>query len=106
MVLMAGLELPDRAIREQVSSALDLIVQLSRFTDGVRRVTHVTEVSGMEGQIITLQDLFRFQQTGVTPEGKIEGLMAPTGIRPTFAEKFEQAGIKLTEGLFLARARG
>ena len=105
MVLMAGLELPDRAIREQVASALHLIVQLSRFTDGVRRVTHVTEVSGMEGQIITLQDLFRFQQTGVSPEGKIEGLMSPTGIRPTFAEQFEQSGIKLPDGLFLARAR-
>jgi pilus assembly protein CpaF len=106
MVLMAGLELPDRAIREQVSSALHLIIQLSRFTDGVRRVTHVTEVSGMEGAIITLQDLFRFQQTGVTAEGKIEGLMAPTGIRPTFAEQFEQQGVKLPDGLFLSRARG
>ena len=105
MVLMAGLDLPDRAIREQVASALHLIVQLARFTDGVRRVTHVTEVSGMEGQIITLQDLFRFQQTGVGPEGKIEGLMAPTGIRPTFAEQFEASGIKLPDGLFLARAR-
>ncbi len=105
MVLMAGLDLPDRAIREQVASALHLIVQLARFTDGVRRVTHVTEVSGMEGQIITLQDLFRFQQTGVSPEGKIEGLMAPTGIRPTFAEQFEASGIKLPDGLFLARAR-
>jgi len=59
----------------------------------------------MEGQIITLQDLFRFQQTGVSPEGKIEGLMSPTGIRPTFAEQFEQSGIKLPDGLFLARAR-
>jgi pilus assembly protein CpaF len=106
MVLMAGLDLPDRAIREQVSSALHLIVQLARFTDGVRRVTHVTEVCGMEGQIITLQDLFRYQQTGISAEGKIEGVMAPTGIRPTFAEQFEQSGIKLPDGLFLARARG
>jgi pilus assembly protein CpaF len=103
MVLMAALDLPDRAIREQVASALHLIVQLSRFTDGVRRVTHITEVSGMEGQIITLQDLFRFQQTGVSAEGKIEGMMAPTGIRPTFAEQFEQHGIKLPDGLFLTR---
>ena len=66
MVLMAGLELPDRAIREQMASALHLIIQLSRITDGVRRVTHVTEVTGMEGQIVTLQDLFRFEQTGVS----------------------------------------
>src|SRR5436309_3326479 len=105
MVLMAALDLPDRAIREQVASALHLIVQLARFTDGVRRVTHVTEVSGMEGQIITLQDLFRFKQTGVSPEGKIEGVMAPTGIRPTFAGQFESSGIKSLDGLFLARAR-
>jgi pilus assembly protein CpaF len=101
MVLMANLELPDRAIREQVSSALDLIIQLSRFTDGVRRVTHVTEVTGMEGEVVTLQDLFRFQQTGVDPEGKILGEIAPTGIRPSFAERFEAAGIHLPEGLFL-----
>lgn len=101
MVLMANLELPDRAIREQVSSALDLIIQLSRFTDGVRRVTHVTEVTGMEGEVVTLQDLFRFQQTGVDPEGKILGRISPTGIRPTFTERFEAAGIHLPEGLFL-----
>ena len=90
MVLMANLELPDRAIREQMASALDLIVQLSRFTDGVRRVTHVTEVTGMEGQIVTLQDLFRFEQTGLDEDGKILGKMAPTGIRPSFAERFAQ----------------
>jgi pilus assembly protein CpaF len=101
MVLMANLELPDRAIREQMSSALDLIVQLSRFTDGVRRVTHITECTGMEGQVVTLQDLFTFQQTGVTQDGKIQGLMAPTGIRPTFAERFESAGIALPEGIFV-----
>jgi pilus assembly protein CpaF len=103
MVLMANLELPDRAIREQTASALDMIVQLSRFSDGVRRVTHITECTGMEGQIITLQDLFMFQQTHVDSEGKIHGRMAPTGIRPSFAERFEAAGISLPEGLFLAR---
>lgn len=101
MVLMANLELPDRAIREQIAAAIHVMVQLSRFTDGVRRVTHVTEVNGMEGQIITLQDLFRFQQTGVDEEGKIEGNMAPTGIRPTFTERFAGAGVTLPEGLFV-----
>ena len=101
MVLMANLELPDRAIREQMASALDMIVQLSRFTDGVRRVTHITEVTGMEGQIVTLQDLFRFEQTGVSEDGKIEGNMAPTGIRPSFAERFIAAGIPLPEGIFV-----
>ena len=101
MVLMAGLELPDRAIREQTASALHLLIQLARHTDGVRRVTHITEVNGMEGQIITLQDLFKFEQTGISEEGKIEGRMMPTGIRPSFAERFEQSGISLPGTMFL-----
>lgn len=105
MVLMANLDLPDRAIREQMASALHLIVQLARFTDGVRRVTHVTEVTGMEGQIVTLQDLFRFRQTGITPEGKIEGRIEPTGIRPAFAERFEAAGVTLPPQLFMTPVR-
>lgn len=105
MVLMANLDLPDRAIREQMASALHLIVQLARFTDGVRRVTHVTEVTGMEGQIVTLQDLFRFRQIGVTPDGKIEGQIEPTGIRPVFAERFEAAGVSLPPSLFMMPAR-
>jgi len=105
MVLMANLDLPDRAIREQMASALHLIVQLARFTDGVRRVTHVTEVTGMEGQIVTLQDLFRFRQTGVTSDGKIEGQIEPTGIRPVFAERFEAAGVSLPPSLFMMPAR-
>ena len=104
MVLMAALELPDRAIREQMASALDLIVQLARHSDGVRRVTAITECSGMEGQVITLQDLFTFQQSHVDAEGNIHGRMAPTGIRPSFAERFDAAGISLPEGLFLLRS--
>jgi len=103
MVLMASLDLPDRAIREQTSSALHMIIQLARHTDGVRRVTHITEVTGMEGQIVTLQDLFKFQQSGVTEEGKVVGHQAATGIRPTFAEKFEQAGVVLPPDLFIPR---
>jgi len=103
MVLTAGLELPDRAIREQTASALHLIIQLSRMKDGVRRVTHVTEVTGMEGQIVTLQDLFKFEQTGVSEDGKILGGIIATGIRPTFSERFESAGVVLPPDLFLAR---
>lgn len=106
MVMMANLDLPDRAIREQVSSALHLMIQLARFSDGVRRVTHVTEISGMEGQIITMQDLFQFRQTGVDPEGRILGQMTATGLRPTFAEKFALAGIQLPESVFLVRTGG
>jgi len=106
MVMMANLDLPDRAIREQVSSALHLMVQMARFSDGVRRVTHVTEITGMEGQIITMQDLFLFKQTGVDPEGRILGYMTATGLRPTFAEKFALAGIQLPESVFLVRTGG
>jgi pilus assembly protein CpaF len=105
MVLMASLELPDRAIREQMASALDLIIQLQRGADGVRRVTHVTECTGMEGSIVTLQDLFRFVQTSVDEEGKIHGKIEATGIRPTFAERFEREGITLPDGIFIGGGR-
>jgi pilus assembly protein CpaF len=100
MVLMANLELPERAIREQVSSALHVIVQISRFRDGSRRLTHITEVSGMEGQVISLQDVFRFRQEGVDERGRIVGQLGPTGIRPTFSEIFSSAGVHLPEFLF------
>lgn len=100
MVLMANLDLPVRAIREQISSALHLVLQIARFRDGGRRITHVTEVSGMEGDIITLQDIFRFKQEGIDEHGKILGRLEATGIRPSFAEGFAQAGISLPEGLF------
>jgi pilus assembly protein CpaF len=101
MVMMANLDLPDRAIREQVASALHLIVQLARFSDGVRRVTHITEITGMEGQIVTMQDLFQFKQTGVDAEGRILGQLTATGLRPTFADKFTLAGIQLPETVFM-----
>jgi len=106
MVLMAGLELPDRAIREQTASALHLIIQLARMKDGVRRVTYVTEVTGMEGQIVTLQDLFKFEQSGgVGEDGRIIGSMTATGIRPTFSERFESAGVIMPADLFLSGVR-
>ncbi|HKZ50337.1 MAG TPA: CpaF family protein [Dehalococcoidia bacterium] len=105
MVLMANLELPERAIREQVSSALHLIIQLARFRDGVRRITHITEVTGMEGLVITMQDLFRFEQTGVDAEGRILGHLKATGIRPAFADQFEVAGVSLSPTFFLNSAR-
>ncbi len=100
MVLMANLDLPVRAIREQVSSALHMILQIARFRDGGRRITHVTEVAGMEGQIVTLQDIFRFDQKGIDENGRVLGQLRATGIRPSFVEGFEQAGIALPEGLF------
>lgn len=102
--MMANLALPDRAIREQVASALHLMVQLARFSDGVRRVTHVTEITGIEGQVVTMQDVFVFKQMGVDPDGHILGHMTATGLRPSFAEKFELSGIQLPESIFLVRA--
>ncbi len=100
MVLMAGMELPVRAIREQIASAVDLIVQQSRLKDGTRRITHITEVTGMEGDIITLQDIFIFKQNGKDEKGRIHGSITPTGIKPAFVEKLEEAGIILPKDIF------
>jgi len=100
MVLMAGFELPVKAIREQMQSAIHLVIQIARFPDGTRKVVSVAEVSGMEGQVVTMQDLFRFEQTGVDTDGRVLGELRTTGIRPRFAEKFEVAGIHLPSDLF------
>ncbi len=102
MVLMAGLELPIRAIREQLASALNLVVHVNRMSDGTRRVTHVTEVVGMEGQTVTLQDVFLFQQTGIDGRGKVLGQTISTGLRPHFVDRFEAAGIHLQADTFSA----
>jgi pilus assembly protein CpaF len=98
MILMAGLDLPVRSIREQVGSALHLMVHLVRFGDGRRRVWSVSEITGMEGDVVTMQDIFRFQQSGVDSDGRVQGSLDPTGIRPTFAETFERAGITFDWG--------
>jgi pilus assembly protein CpaF len=100
MVLMAGMDLPVKAIREQISSAVDIIVQQSRLKDGSRRITHISEIIGMEGDIITLQDIFIFKQAGKDLTGKIAGEMVPTGIKPLFMEKFEVAGVMLPSDIF------
>ena len=103
MVLMAGMELPVRAIREQISSAIDLVIQQSRLRDGSRKITHLTEIQGMEGDVITMQDIFIFDQTGRDANGKILGRFKPTGIRPKFVEKLLANGIKLPAELFWPR---
>jgi len=100
MVLMAGMDLPVRAIREQISSAIDLIIQQSRLRDGSRKITHITEVQGMEGEIITLQDLFVYRQTGIDENGKVKGYFQSTGIRPKFTDRLESYGIKLSSEIF------
>ena len=99
MVLMSGMDLPLRAIREQIASAVDLIVHQNRLKDGSRKITHITEVQGMEGDVIVMQDVFIFEQTGVE-DGKIQGRLKPTGIRPHFVERFEVAGIHLPPNIF------
>jgi pilus assembly protein CpaF len=99
MVLMAGMDLPLRAIREQIASAVDLIVHQNRLKDGSRKIVNITEVQGMEGDVVVMQDIFVFEQTGVV-EGKIEGKLRPTGIRPKFVEKFEVTGIHLPPNVF------
>ena len=105
MVLMAGMDLPSRAIREQVASAVDIIVHLTRLRDGTRRVTHVTEVQGMEGQTITLQDIFLFDyDAGIDEHGRFRGTSKPTGIRPAFTEKLAHYGIHLPPSVFGASA--
>jgi pilus assembly protein CpaF len=99
MCLMAGMDLPMRAIREQTSSALDLICHQERMRDGTRKITHITEVSGMEGEVITMTDIFVFEQTGVE-NGKIIGRLRPTGLRPKFMDKIEATGINLPPSIF------
>ncbi len=99
MVLMAGMELPHRAIREQVAAAIDMIVQLERLRDGSRRVVSITEVQGMEGDVITTADIFKFEQTGYE-NGRVIGKLRPTGIRPKFIDRIEQAGIHLPPSIF------
>jgi pilus assembly protein CpaF len=100
MVMMAGFDMPITAIREQMASAFDVIIQISRLSDGSRKVVSITEVAGMEGPRISLQDIFTYKQQGVTPEGRVIGELSATGIRPQFAERLRTAGIDLGEDIF------
>ncbi|GIU98455.1 MAG: hypothetical protein KatS3mg014_0071 [Actinomycetota bacterium] len=101
MVLMAGTELTVRAIREQIASAIDLIIHQQRMKDGVRRITHVTEVVGMEGDVITLQDLFLFDYSaGIDEHGRFKGTLRATGLRPRFLEKLADLGIVIPPEVF------
>jgi pilus assembly protein CpaF len=101
MVLMAGVDLPVKAIREQVAAALDLIFHISRMRDGSRRVTSVSEVVGMEGQVVTLQDIFAFDYSaGLDQQGRFKGVTRPTGIRPQFADHLAELGVEMPDGVF------
>jgi pilus assembly protein CpaF len=100
MVLMSGFDLPIRAIREQVAGAIDLIVQVARLRDGSRRVTSVSEVVGMEGDVVTMQELVRYQQHGLDPQGNVVGEFEPTGVQPTCLKRFEELGIEFDPVVF------
>src|SRR5512143_10070 len=104
MVLMAGMDLPLKVVRQQISSAIDLIVQQARLKDGSRKVTAITEVVGMEGDTVVMTDIFKFEQTGVGPGGKILGELKPTGIRPLFSPRLEAAGFKLGAEVFMTQS--
>ncbi len=104
MVAMSGIEMPERAIREQIASAIHMVIQLARLSDGTRRLVSMHEVTGMEGLVVTTQEIFRFQRQGVDDAGRVIGDLVPTGIRPAFVEKLVQAGIELPRNLFRKRA--
>jgi len=98
--MMSGMELPVKVLREQIASAIDLIIQQSRLKDGSRKVTSITEVAGMEGDTVVMTEVFRFEQTGITQDGKVLGDLKPTGIRPLFGPRLEAAGFKLGPEMF------
>lgn len=105
MVLMAGMDLPHRAIREQIASAIDLVVHQDRMRDGSRKITSISEVQGMEGDVITMSEIFRFEQTGFE-NGKVIGRLRPSGLRPKFMYKIQEAGIMLPPSIFGIGTRG
>jgi len=100
MALMANLNLPEKAVRRQIASAIQLIVQIARFTDGSRRVTHVTEISGMEDDVVSLQDVFVFDKQGISPDGRVMGAFTATGVRPNFSERLNASGINVLASWF------
>ena len=101
MVLMSGMNLPVKSIREQIASAVDVIVQQTRLPDGSRKVTHITEVAGMEGETVVMTDIFTFEQSGIGPDGTVKGDLTPTGIRPLFMSRLERAGYSLGAQVFM-----
>jgi pilus assembly protein CpaF len=97
---MTGMRLSDRAMRQQIASAIDLVIQAARLSDGSRRITSISEITGMEGETITMQEVFQYQRTGVREDGKVIGRFRPTGVRPRFAERLKQYGMQLPRSFF------
>jgi pilus assembly protein CpaF len=100
MAMMANLNLPEKAVRRQIASAVAIVVQVSRFNDGTRRITHLTEITGMEDDIVSMQDVFVFEKEGISPDGRVLGTFTSTGIRPKFAEKLKASGINVPASYF------
>jgi pilus assembly protein CpaF len=100
MVAMGGVDIPQKAVRHQLASAIDVVVQLERLSDGKRRVTSLQEITGMEGEVVTLQEIFTLERHGIDEEGRVIAEVVPTGIRPRFAERLRLAGIDLPPVLF------
>ncbi len=105
MVAMGGHELPQSAVRQQIASALDVIVQMQRLPDGSRKMTYVTEVLGMEGEVVTMQDVFRYERKGLTQEGKVVGAHVATGVQPRFLDRLRASGLNLSPELFMTKAK-
>jgi pilus assembly protein CpaF len=100
MVAMANLNLPDRALRQQIASAISIVVQVARLSDGTRKVTNISEITGQEEDIISMQDVFNFVRKGIGPDGRVVGVFAPSGIRPKFLDRLRIAGIVLPGEIF------
>jgi pilus assembly protein CpaF len=105
MAMMANVNLPEKAVRKQIASAVTLVLQVSRFSDGSRRLTHITEITGMEDDVVSMQDVFLFEKHGVSPDGKTVGTFTATGIRPKFADKLKASGIELPANMFEQTSR-
>ena len=101
--MMAGLGIPAKAIRENIASAVGLIIQQSRLSDGTRKVTHISEVTGMQGEVISLQDIFIYKQEGLDKKRKIIGRFVPTGFIPKFVEEMEAKGMRISRNLFATK---
>ncbi|MEW5718656.1 MAG: ATPase, T2SS/T4P/T4SS family, partial [Chloroflexota bacterium] len=105
MCLMAGIDFPVKVVREQIAGAIDLIVQQARLRDGSRKIVQITEVQGMEGDVVVMQDIFRFIERALTDDGQVIGEMLPAGIRPKFTPRLEAAGLHLPPEIFVSPSR-
>ena len=103
LCMQAGLGLPSKALKENISAAVNLIIQISRLSDGSRKILYISEVTGMQGEVISLQDVFYYKQEGLDAKRKIKGRFVPTGIIPKFVEEMEAKGMKISRGLFQAK---